>query len=72
MSAVRVWSAIDSFPGCSSPLWDRIAGWQVVAAVLLIMAAWSVVQIARMYFMARIAERTPARPPDEPPPPQTT
>lgn len=37
---------------CKSQFWDRINGWEVVTAVLLIVAAWSVVQVARMYFFA--------------------
>lgn len=41
---------------CKSTLWERIDGWEVVIAVLFIMAAWSVVQVARMYYMAEIAK----------------
>ena len=41
---------------CKSALWDRIDGWEVVVAVLLIMAAWATVQVSRMYFMAAMAK----------------
>lgn len=60
------WAA-DGFPGCQSPLWDRIQGWQVVAAVLLIMAAWTLVQVARMHYMVRMAEKSQTPPPERPP-----
>ena len=51
---------------CRSALWERIDGWEVVAVVLLVMAGWSGVQIARMYFMAVVARRDgPATPPVE-------
>lgn len=40
---------------CKSALWNRIDGWEVVVAVLLIVVAWTVVQVARLYFMAVVA-----------------
>lgn len=40
---------------CKSPLWDRIDGWEVVVAVMLIVTAWTTVQVARVYFMAVVA-----------------
>jgi hypothetical protein len=40
---------------CRSAIWERIDGWEVVLAVLIIVAAWAVVDVARMYFMAVIA-----------------
>lgn len=40
---------------CKSALWDRIDGWEVVTAVLVIVTAWTVVQVARMYYMAAVA-----------------
>lgn len=46
----------EPFPGCNSPLWQHINGWEVVVAVLLIMGAWTATSIARMYFMWRIAQ----------------
>lgn len=51
-----IYMAVDNFPACNSPLWDRIAGWEVVAAVLFIVAAWASVQISRMYLMVKIAQ----------------
>lgn len=51
-----MWVAAQEFPACQSNLWDRITGWEVVIAVLLIMAAWTAVQTARMYFMWRVAQ----------------
>jgi hypothetical protein len=44
---------------CELPIWDRITGWEVVAAVLLIATAWAAVQIARMYFLAEAARACP-------------
>lgn len=40
---------------CKSALWDRIYGWEVVFAVLLIVTAWCIVQVSRMYFMWKVA-----------------
>ena len=48
--------AADQFPACQSNLWDHVNGWEVVAAVLLIMASWTATSVARMHFMAKIAE----------------
>jgi len=50
------WAAGDDLREmCRSALWDRIDGWEVVMAVLLIMSAYAVVQLGRMYFMYRTA-----------------
>jgi hypothetical protein len=46
----------EPFPACNSSLWNHINGWEVVVAVLLIMASWAATSIARMYFMLRIAQ----------------
>lgn len=46
----------EPFPGCNSSLWAHVNGWEVVAAVCLIMASWTATSVARMYFMTRIAE----------------
>lgn len=40
---------------CRSAIWDRIDGWEVVTAVMLIVTAWAAVQVARLYFMAVVA-----------------
>lgn len=40
---------------CRSALWERIDGWEVVTAVLLIVSAWALVQVSRLYFMAVVA-----------------
>jgi hypothetical protein len=45
-----------TFPACHSNLWEHINGWEVVAAVLLIMASWTTTSVARMYFMWRVAQ----------------
>lgn len=44
-------------PGlCTDTIWTRINGWEVVVSVLLVMAGWAATNIARMYFMVKIAE----------------
>jgi len=40
---------------CRSAIWERIDGWEVVTAVMLIVTAWASVQVARLYFMAVVA-----------------
>ena len=50
---------------CKSALWERITGWEVVAAVLLITTAWAVVQVARMYYITEAAKNCPhCKPPE--------
>ena len=44
---------------CKSALWNRIEGWEVVVAVLLIVTAWAVVQVSRLYFMVAVAQTCP-------------
>ena len=40
---------------CKTAIWDRIEGWEVVIAVMLIVTAWAVVQVAKLYFVATVA-----------------
>lgn len=37
-------------------LWDNIKGWEVIVAVLIIMAGWSATNIARMHYMVQMSK----------------
>lgn len=51
---------------CKSALWDRISGWEVVTAVMLIVIAWAIVQVARMYYFTEASKNCPhCHPPGE-------
>lgn len=47
-----MYGAFEPTEVCKSALWDKIDDWEVVSTVLLIMLAWTIVQVARMYYMA--------------------
>jgi hypothetical protein len=45
---------------CANTLWDHIKGWEVIVAVLIIMAGWSATNIARMHYMVLMSRATRA------------
>jgi hypothetical protein len=44
---------------CRMAIWERIEGWQVFLTATVIITAWAVVQIARLYFVADAAKHCP-------------
>jgi len=44
---------------CRATFWERISGWEVVAAVLIICAYWALVSVARSYFLWKASTSCP-------------
>jgi hypothetical protein len=50
-----------------APFWQHITGWEAVVAIVFVVTAWTIVNVARFHYMVKIGEvkgaaTTPAAP----------